>query len=86
MMAVLIFLQSTISDTFRPANSVAITNTQDLKTYESFFIEQNGDQSWILYRALGGILSGISYNFLFVVNFCGAMIAGIIYVIFFKAE
>jgi hypothetical protein len=34
--------------------------------------------------ALGGILSGISYNFLFVVNFCGAMIAGIIYVIFFR--
>lgn len=34
--------------------------------------------------ALGGILSGISYNFLFVVNAIGALAAGIIYVIFFR--
>lgn len=86
MMAVLIFLQSTISDTFRPANSVAITKyARPENLTKAFSLNRMAiNLGFSIGPALGGILSGISYNFLFVVNFCGAMIAGIIYVIFFR--
>ncbi|SHK38758.1 Predicted arabinose efflux permease, MFS family [Epilithonimonas mollis] len=86
MMAVLIFLQSTISDTFRPANSVAITKyARPENLTKAFSLNRMAiNLGFSIGPALGGILSGISYNFLFVVNFTGAMIAGIIYVIFFR--
>lgn len=86
MMAVLIFLQSTISDTFRPANSVAITKyARPENLTKAFSLNRMAiNLGFSIGPALGGILSGISYNFLFVVNFCGAMIAGTIYVIFFR--
>ncbi|GGG56357.1 MDR family MFS transporter [Epilithonimonas arachidiradicis] len=86
MMAVLIFLQSTISDTFRPANSVAITKyARPENLTKAFSLNRMAiNLGFSIGPALGGILSGISYNFLFVVNFIGAVIAGIIYVIFFR--
>ncbi len=86
MMAVLIFLQSTISDTFRPANSVAITKyARPENLTKAFSLNRMAiNLGFSIRPALGGILSGISYNFLFVVNAVGALTAGIIYVIFFR--
>lgn len=86
MMAVLIFLQSTISDTFRPANSVAITKyARPENLTKAFSLNRMSiNLGFSIGPALGGILSGISYSFLFVVNFIGAIVAGIIYVIFFR--
>ena len=86
MMAFLIFLQSTISDTFRPANSVAITKyARPENLTKAFSLNRMAvNLGFSIGPALGGILSGISYNFLFVVNAIGALIAGIIYVIFFR--
>lgn len=86
MMAVLIFLQSTISDTFRPANSVAITKyARPENLTKAFSLNRMAiNLGFSIGPALGGILSGISYNFLFVVNAVGALTAGIIYVIFFR--
>ena len=86
MMAVLIFLQSTISDTFRPANSVAITKyARPENLTKAFSLNRMAiNLGFSIGPALGGILSGISYNFLFVVNGIGAVTAGIIYVIFFR--
>ncbi len=86
MMAVLIFLQSTISDTFRPANSVAITKYARPKNLtKAFSLNRMAiNLGFSIGPALGGILSGISYNFLFIVNFIGAVLAGSIYVIFFR--
>ncbi|PZU90223.1 MAG: MFS transporter [Chryseobacterium sp.] len=86
MMAVLIFLQSTISDTFRPANSVAITKyARPENLTKAFSLNRMAvNLGFSIGPALGGVLSGISYNFLFVFNFIGAVIAGIIYVIFFR--
>ena len=86
MMAVLIFLQSTISDTFRPANSVAITKyARPENLTKAFSLNRMAvNLGFSIGPALGGVLSGISYNFLFVFNFTGALIAGIIYVIFFR--
>jgi predicted MFS family arabinose efflux permease len=86
MMALLIFLQSTISDTFRPANSVAITKyARPEKLTKAFSLNRMAvNLGFSIGPALGGILSGISYNFLFIVNAIGAVTAGIIYVIFFR--
>jgi len=86
MMAVLIFLQSTISDTFRPANSVAITKyARPENLTKAFSLNRMAvNLGFSIGPALGGVLSGISYNFLFVFNFTGALIAGIIYVFFFR--
>jgi len=86
MMAVLIFLQSTISDTFRPANSVAITKyARPENLTKAFSLNRMAvNLGFSIGPALGGVLSGISYNFLFVFNFIGALVAGIIYVIFFR--
>ena len=86
MMAFLIFLQSTISDTFRPANSVAITKyAKPENLTKAFSLNRMAiNLGFSIGPALGGILSGISYNFLFIVNAIGALAAGIIYVIFFR--
>ncbi|WP_312421761.1 MFS transporter [Epilithonimonas sp.] len=86
MMALLIFLQSTISDTFRPANSVAITKyARPENLTKAFSLNRMAiNLGFSIGPALGGILSGISYNFLFIVNGIGAVTAGIIYVIFFR--
>jgi len=86
MMAFLIFLQSTISDTFRPANSVAITKyARPENLTKAFSLNRMAiNLGFSIGPALGGILSGISYNFLFIVNAVGALSAGIIYVIFFR--
>ena len=86
MMALLIFLQSAISDTFRPANSVAITKyARPENLTKAFSLNRMAiNLGFSIGPAVGGILSGISYNFLFVVNGIGAVTAGIIYVIFFR--
>jgi len=86
MMAFLIFLQSTISDTFRPANSVAITKyARPENLTKAFSLNRMAiNLGFSIGPALGGIFSGISYNFLFVVNAIGALTAGVIYVIFFR--
>lgn len=86
MMAFLIFLQSTISDTFRPANSVAITKyARPENLTKAISLNRMAiNLGFSIGPALGGILSGISYNFLFIVNAIGALTAGIIYVIFFR--
>ena len=86
MMALLIFLQSAISDTFRPANSVAITQyARPENLTKAFSLNRMAiNLGFSIGPALGGILSGISYNFLFIVNGIGAVTAGIIYVIFFR--
>lgn len=86
MMALLIFLQSAISDTFRPANSVAITKyARPENLTKTFSLNRMAiNLGFSIGPALGGILSGISYNFLFIVNGIGAVTAGIIYIIFFR--
>lgn len=86
MMAVLIFLQSTISDTFRPANSVAITKyAKPQNLTKAFSLNRMAvNLGFSIGPALGGILSGISYNFLFIVNAIAALSAGVIYLIFFR--
>ncbi|WP_240452752.1 MULTISPECIES: MFS transporter [Sphingobacterium] len=85
-MACIILVQSIISETFRPANSVAITKyAKPQNLTRAFSLNRMAvNLGYSIGPALGGILSAISYEFLFSINTAGALIAGIVYVKFFR--
>ncbi len=85
-LAFIIFLQSTVSEAFRPANSVAITKyAKKGNITRSFSLNRMAvNLGFSIGPALGGILSAISYNFLFYSNALGALLAGITYIWFFR--
>lgn len=84
--ATIILLQSIISDAFRPANSVAITKyAKPENITRAFSLNRMAvNLGFSIGPALGGILSAISYEFLFFSNALAALLAGILYIIFFK--
>jgi len=83
--AAIILLQSIVSDTFRPANSVAITKyAKPENITRAFSLNRMAvNLGFSVGPALGGILSAISYNFLFYSNALAALLAGILYISFF---
>jgi len=85
-LAAIIFIQSVISESFRPANSVAITRyaTPENLTRAFSLNRMAINLGFSIGPALGGILAAVSYNFLFAVNALGALAAGIVYVRFFR--
>lgn len=85
-MMTIILCQSIISESFRPANSVAITKyAKPQNLTRAFSLNRMAiNLGFSIGPALGGILSGISYNFLFGVNTVAALGAGFLYVAFFK--
>lgn len=85
-MAGIILLQSIISETFRPANSVAITKyARPENLTRAFSLNRMAvNLGFSIGPALGGVLSAISYEFLFAINTIGALCAGIVYVKFFR--
>lgn len=85
-MACIILVQSVISETFRPANSVAITKyAKPQNLTRAFSLNRMAvNLGFSIGPALGGILSAISYEFLFAINSAGALIAGMVYVRFFR--
>ena len=85
-LALIIFLQSTVSEAFRPANSVAITKyAKPENITRSFSLNRMAiNLGFSIGPALGGILSAISYDFLFYSNALAALLAGITYVVFFR--
>ncbi|SIQ76633.1 Predicted arabinose efflux permease, MFS family [Chryseobacterium sp. RU37D] len=84
--AAIILLQSIVSDTFRPANSVAITKyAKPENITRAFSLNRMAvNLGFSIGPALGGILSAISYEFLFLSNALAALSAGIIYIWFFR--
>ncbi len=84
--ATIILLQSIVSDSFRPANSVAITKyAKPENITRAFSLNRMAiNLGFSIGPALGGILSAISYEFLFFSNAFTALVAGILYIIFFK--
>ena len=84
-LATIILLQSIISEMFRPANSVAITKyAKSQNLTRAFSLNRMAvNLGFSIGPAMGGILSSISYDFLFYCNALGALLAGIVYVIFF---
>jgi predicted MFS family arabinose efflux permease len=85
-LAIIIFLQSSISECFRPANSVAVTKyAKKGNLTRAFSLNRLAmNLGFSIGPALGGILSTISYDFLFYSNALGALLAGITYVWFFR--
>ncbi|WJK01907.1 MFS transporter [Elizabethkingia anophelis] len=84
--ALIILLQSIISETFRPANSVAITKyARPENLTRAFSLNRMAiNLGFSIGPALGGILSSVSYELLFITNAVGAILAGIFYVRFFR--
>lgn len=85
-LATIILLQSTVSEFFRPANSVAITKyAKPSNMTRSFSLNRMAvNLGFSIGPAMGGILSAISYDFLFYSNAIAALIAGIVYISFFR--
>ncbi len=83
--ASIILIQSIISETFRPANSVAITKyAKPENITRAFSLNRMAvNLGFSIGPALGGILSAISYEFLFFSNALAAMLAGLMYIWFF---
>jgi predicted MFS family arabinose efflux permease len=84
--AAIILIQSIVSDAFRPANSVAITKyAKPENITRAFSLNRMAvNLGFSIGPALGGILSAISYEFLFFANALTALSAGILYIVFFK--
>ncbi|MEA1847364.1 MFS transporter [Chryseobacterium sp. MHB01] len=84
--AAIILIQSIVSDAFRPANSVAITKyAKPENITRAFSLNRMAvNLGFSIGPALGGILSAISYEFLFFANALTALSAGIVYIVFFK--
>ncbi|WP_312174246.1 MFS transporter [Chryseobacterium sp.] len=84
--AAIILIQSIVSDAFRPANSVAITKyAKPENITRAFSLNRMAvNLGFSIGPALGGILSAISYEFLFFANALTALSAGIVYIIFFR--
>ncbi|ASK32721.1 MFS transporter [Chryseobacterium sp. T16E-39] len=85
-LAGIILAQSIVSETFRPANSVAITKyAKPENLTRAFSLNRMAvNLGFSIGPALGGILSAISYEFLFYSNALGALMAGITYIVFFR--
>jgi predicted MFS family arabinose efflux permease len=85
-LALIILAQSTVSEFFRPANSVAITKyAKKGNITRSFSLNRMAvNLGFSIGPALGGILSAISWNFLFYSNAIAALFAGITYIWFFR--
>lgn len=84
--AAIILIQSIVSDAFRPANSVAITKyAKPENITRAFSLNRMAvNLGFSIGPALGGILSAISYEFLFFANALTALSAGIVYIVFFR--
>lgn len=81
----IILAQSIVSETFRPANSVAITKyAKPENITRAFSLNRMAvNLGFSIGPALGGILSAISYEFLFFSNAFAALSAGLMYIWFF---
>ncbi|KPH10959.1 MFS transporter [Chryseobacterium sp. ERMR1:04] len=81
----IILAQSIVSETFRPANSVAITKyARPENITRAFSLNRMAvNLGFSIGPALGGILSAISYEFLFFSNAFAALTAGLMYIWFF---
>lgn len=85
-LASIILIQSIISEAFRPANSVAVQRYAKPENLTRVFSLNRlaMNLGFSIGPAMAGILSSISYDFLFYMNGVGALIAGVTYLAFFK--
>ncbi|WP_153394116.1 MFS transporter [Chryseobacterium vaccae] len=85
-LSLIFFLQSTISETFLPANAVAITKYSSAENRaRAFSLNRLAlNLGFFIGPSLGGILSSVSYSLIFYVNAAAACIAGSIMYLYFR--
>lgn len=85
-LAIMILLQSTISEMFRPANSVAITKyARPENITRAFSLNRMAvNLGFSIGPAMGGMLAAISYALLFYINAGAAFFAAVVFIYFFK--
>lgn len=85
-LAVGVFVLSLISETFRPANSVAIASySRQDNIIRSFSLNRMAmNLGFSIGPALGGFLAAISYTFLFYGNAIAAFLSAILFFIYFR--
>ncbi|WP_367915039.1 MFS transporter [Leadbetterella sp. DM7] len=83
-----VFMLSAIADTFRPANSVALSYyTPKENITKAFSLNRMAvNLGFSVGPALGGFLAGISYDWLFYGNAIGAFLASCLFVYYFRSR
>ncbi len=86
--AIIMLILSSVSEMFRPANSVAITRyAKKQNITRAFSLNRMAvNLGFSIGPSLGGFLSYYSYDLLFYCNAAAALIAGIVFVAFFKGR
>lgn len=87
-LALMMLLQSAVSEMFRPANSVAITMyAKPENITRAFSLNRMAvNLGFSIGPAMGGILAAVSYALLFYVNATAAFLAAIVFIYFFKGR
>ncbi|WP_158961800.1 MFS transporter [Myroides fluvii] len=87
-LALMILFQSTISEMFRPANSVAITKyAKPENITRAFSLNRMAvNLGFSIGPAMGGMLAAISYGLLFYINAGAAFFAAVVFIYFFKGR
>ncbi|MDM1406200.1 MFS transporter [Myroides sp. DF42-4-2] len=87
-LAIMILVQSTVSEMFRPANSVAITKyARPENITRAFSLNRMAvNLGFSIGPAMGGMLAAISYSLLFYINAGAAFFAAVVFIYFFKGR
>lgn len=87
-LGILLFIQSVVSEVFRPANSVAIAKyAKPENLTRAFSLNRMAiNLGFSIGPAMAGVLAAISYNLLFWSNAAFVGIAGIAYIAFFSSR
>jgi len=85
-LAAIMFVLSSVSEAFRPANSVAITRYAKKENLTRVFSlnRMAVNLGFSIGPAMGGILSAFSYDLLFYTNAAAALLAAVTYIAFFR--
>lgn len=85
-LAAIMFVLSSVSEAFRPANSVAITRYARKENLTRVFSlnRMAVNLGFSIGPAMGGILSAFSYDLLFYTNAAAALLAAVTYIAFFR--
>ncbi|MHC5200912.1 MFS transporter [Myroides sp. LJL119] len=87
-LASMMLLQSTVSEMFRPANSVAITMyAKPENITRAFSLNRMAvNLGFSIGPAMGGLLAAISWSLLFYVNAVAAFAAAVVFIYFFRGR
>lgn len=87
-LAIGMLVLSLVADTFRPANSVSVSQYAKKENLtRAFSLNRMAiNLGFSIGPALGGLLAGISYNFLFYINGITSILAGVTFYLYFRSK